>query len=258
MQPILLKEKVVWLTGASQGIGKGLCRELVRRGARVAVTARSADALLTLERELSPGVRAFPGDVTDLDAMRIIAAKIEESMGPVEVVIANAGSCFYINEDEFSSKACLQLMELNYGGVLHCIDAVLPGMLKRGRGAIVGVASLAGYRGLPRAGAYGATKAALINFLEALRFQLQRRGVSVTIVNPGFVETPLTAKNNFPMLSVITTERSARYICDGLESGKKEIAYPPGFALFMKLSRVIPFPLYEAAAGYLWKRLGYV
>ena len=253
-----LTDKIIWLTGASQGIGAALCRELVSRGAKVAITARSKDLLYQIENELTPQVRAFPGDVTDLAQMKNISEEIESTLGPINMMIANAGSCFYINDDSFSSEACLSLMDLNYGGVLRCIEAVLPKMTERKDGVIVGVASLAGYRGLPRASAYGATKAGLIHFLESFRFQLARQGVAVTVVNPGFVKTPLTDKNNFPMPFLITPERAAKYICDGLERQKKEIAFPFGFTLFMKLMNFLPHCIYEKLVMFVWKKLNYV
>lgn len=245
----------MWLTGASSGIGEALAIELARRGARVAITARRADVLEGLIARVAntPGeLRSFPGDVLDLEQMKGVVAAIESAMGPIDLAIPNAGTHLFTVPEQFNSKEYLSLMELNYGGMLHCIEAVLPSMLKRGRGYLAPVASLAGYRGLPRAAAYGASKAAMIHFLESIRFHLKSKGITISIVNPGFVKTPLTDKNDFRMPFLIDSPTAAVSICNGIERGKREIAFPFPFNWVLKLARMLPDPIYERIVDQCW------
>jgi len=245
----------VWLTGASSGIGEALAVELARRGAKVAITARRAEVLESQRQSIAQTggtVKCFPGDVQDLDAMKRMVSEIESVFGPIDVAIPNAGTHVFTVPEEFNSQEYLDLMNLNFGGMLHCIEAVLPSMLRRGAGAIAPVASLAGYRGLPRAAAYGASKAAMIHFCESIRFHLVRRGITISIVNPGFVKTPLTDKNDFRMPFLVDATTAARTICDGIERGKREIAFPFPFNWVLKFARVLPAPLYESLVNRCW------
>ncbi|MFO0416283.1 MAG: SDR family NAD(P)-dependent oxidoreductase [Pseudomonadota bacterium] len=255
MRKINLKGKVVWLTGASSGIGEALAYELAKRGARVALTARRAEQLERIRKELMASgaeVECFAGDVLDLAAMRDVANRIEERMGPIDVAIANAGTHIFTVPESFNSAEYMSIMNLNFGGTLHCVEAVLPRMLERGAGVIAPVASLAGYRGLPRAAAYGASKAAMINFFESVRFHVAPKGVWVSIINPGFVKTPLTDKNDFKMPFLIDAPRAASIILDGLERGKREIAFPFPFNWILKLAKMLPAPLYESIVNRCW------
>jgi short-subunit dehydrogenase len=249
------KGSCVWLTGASSGIGEALALELAKRGAKVAMTARRGEVLESLKRTIVAGggiAECFPGDVRNLEEMRKIVAAIEQSLGAISLAIPNAGTHIFTVPEEFNSQEYLDLMELNFGGMLRCIEAVLPGMLQRGRGAIAPVASLAGYRGLPRAAAYGASKSAMIHFLESIRFHLVRKGITISIVNPGFVKTPLTDKNDFKMPFLVDAPRAARIICDGIERGKREIAFPFPFNWVLKVARMLPAPLYESLVNRCW------
>jgi len=253
-----LADQRVWLTGASMGIGRALAFELAARGAVSILTARNEAALHEVRREVEArGGRALikPGDVTDLDRMKTIAATIEEELGGIDVLIANAGTHLFTKHAAFDTAEYLALMDINYGGTLRCIEAVLPGMLRREAGRIVGIASLAGLRGLPRAAAYSASKGAMINFLQSIRFHLLEHNVQVTIVNPGFVRTPLTDKNDFHMPFLMDADRAARIICSGIERGKKEIAFPIPFSWTIQLMRIIPYPIYEWIMTRVWKRM---
>lgn len=255
MKRVSLENCCVWLTGASSGIGEALAHELARRGARVAMTARSADKLTEIQNSISDsgGVAAsFPGDVRDLAQMKRVVSEIEALFGPIDVAIPNAGTHVFTIPENFDSHEYLELMNLNFGGMLHCIEAVLPGMLVRGRGAIAPVASLAGYRGLPRAAAYGASKSAMIHFLESIRFHLVRKGITISIVNPGFVKTPLTDKNDFKMPFLVDAPTAARIICDGIQKGKREIAFPFPFNWILKFARSLPAPVYEILVNRCW------
>lgn len=249
----------IWLTGASSGIGEALALELTKRGARVALTARRTgvlDALRTRinERGLGQG-EVFPGDVQDLDEMKRIATKVREIFGAIDILISNAGTHIETKPVDFDSREYRAIMDLNYGGLTHCIKAALPDMIAKKSGYIVGVASLTGYRGLPSAAAYGASKAAMINFLESLRFHLKDFGIPVTIVNPGFVKTPLTDKNKFEMPFLVDAETSARIICDGLERRRKEISFPFPFNALLKLGRILPYPIYNWIVERVWSRM---
>lgn len=255
-----LKGEMIWITGASSGIGEHFALELLRRGANCAMTARRADLLEQIAAKAKglPG-RAIsaPGDVTNLEEMKKVEAQIRADFGKIDILIANAGTHLPTDPLKFNSQEYLELMALNYGGLLHCIEAVLPDMLRRKAGYLVGMASLTGYRGLPRAAAYGASKAAIINFMESLRFYMERQGISVTIINPGFVRTPLTDKNDFKMPFLTEPAVAARIMCDGLERRKKEISYPIPFNWFAKFMRVIPYPLYEALWRRAWAQMDY-
>jgi short-subunit dehydrogenase len=250
-----LKGKCVWLTGASSGIGEALAYELARRGARVAITARRKEILDEIVGKIrASGGEAwsFPGDVLNLDEMKRTVDSIEKTIGPIDLAIPNAGTHFFTYPEEFNSAEYLSIMQLNYGGVLHCLEAVIPRMLARGGGHLAPVASLAGYRGLPRAAAYGASKSALIHFLESIRFQLKLKGFTITIVNPGFVKTPLTDKNDFYMPFLVSSEKAATIICNGVERGKRFIAFPRPFSWIVGLGKFLPAPVYEKIVNQLW------
>jgi short-subunit dehydrogenase len=238
----------VWLTGASSGIGEALVEPLVRRGARVAITARRTNLLDVIAarhaRSGASPVLSVAADVTDRDAVRAAAAQIEAAWGGIDVAIFNAGGSVG-DHTRFLGDDCAATMTLNYFSVVYGIDAVLPGMLARGSGRIAAVASLGGYRAIPSAAAYGASKAAVIHLLEALRFELAPRGLGVTVINPGFVRTPLTARNPFKMPFVMEADEAAERIVRGLERGNKEIHFPAPLSWTMKVLRVLPYGLYE-------------
>ena len=201
-----IRDKVIWLTGASSGIGEALAYELAARGAVLALTSRRADALMLVrDKIISGGGRAyaFTGDVQSLPLMKALAKKIRTEIGPLDILISNAGTHIPTNPAKFDSAEYKQIMDINYGGMLHSIESVLPEMINVRRGYIVAIASLAGYRGLPLGGAYGASKAAMINFLKSIRFQLKEFNIAVTIVNPGFVRTPLSDKDRVKVQYII-------------------------------------------------------
>jgi len=174
------------------------------------------------------------------------ARAIEARWGRIDLAIFNAGTHIPVNGASVQGADFEQLIRVNYLSVVYGLEAVLPGMLARGAGHVAAVASLAGYRALPTAAAYGASKAAVILALEALRFDLEPRGIHVRVVNPGFVRTPLTDRNTFTMPARIDADRAARIIIRGLAARKHEVHFPARFSWFMKLLRILPAPVYNA------------
>ena len=230
----------VWITGASSGIGRALALKLAATGTRVAATARSADRLGSLAAEAA-GITSFAADVTDAPALAALAGRVAAEIGPVDLAILNAGTYAPVDTGkDFDAGLFRRTVEVNYLGVTNAIAAVLPGMLRRGAGHIAIVASVAGYRGLPKAAAYGPSKAALINLAEALKPELEPHGVRISIVNPGFVRTPMTARNDFSMPFLMEPGEAAERIIAGLRAGRYEIAFPRRFAVVLKILRLLP------------------
>ncbi|HET7172092.1 MAG TPA: SDR family NAD(P)-dependent oxidoreductase [Gaiellales bacterium] len=235
----------VWVTGASSGIGAALVTELVRRGCTVAASARRADRLEALGRRVLP----VPLDVTDREAVIAAERHIRAELGGLDVAVLNAAYWQQFSVDAWDADVMRRHFETNVLGLAHGVEAVLPEMRRRRQGTIVGMASVAGYRGFPRSEAYGATKAAEINMLEALRIDLRPLGITVQTVCPGFVRTDLTAKNAFPMPFMLEPDDAARRICRGIEKEKAEIVFPFPMMVAMKALRFVPVRVYTGAFG---------
>lgn len=239
--------KVAWVIGGSSGIGAAVARELVRRGATVAISARREEEL----HKVSNGdMLAVPLDITDAGAVLAAAQRIRGRYGRIDVAVLAAGYWAQVQPRAWDTDVFRRHVEVNLVGMSNAIAAVLPGMLHRRSGVIAGIASVAGYRGLPGAEAYGATKAGQINLLESLRTQTSRTGVRVVTVCPGFVRTDLTARNDFTMPFMIEPDAAARAICDGLEKKRTEIVFPLPMAVLMKIARVVPVSAWTT----LWRR----
>lgn len=232
-----------WILGASYGIGRALALRLARDGATVVASARSADRLAELAA-LSPRLHAWPADVTDLAGLKAALDGIERAHGEVGLAVLNAGTHEPVAAEAFCASGLRRIVELNLMGVANGLEALMPRMLARRRGRIAVVASLAGYRGLPTAAYYGASKAAVINLVESLRFDLARAGVTLQLIDPGFVRTPLTDRNAFPMPFLIEADAAAERIARGLKGSAFEIAFPRPFVAIMKLLRILPYRLY--------------
>jgi short-subunit dehydrogenase len=241
----------IWVTGASSGIGAALARELAVRGASVAISARNADAL----RAVADGrMHVEPLDVTDRAATVAAGDAVREALGGLDAAVLNAGTWSRFHVEQWDSQAFADHLQTNLMGAVHTLEAVVPTMLAEGRGRIVGTASVAGYRGLPGAEAYGSTKAALLNLLESLRGSLGPRGVVVQTVAPGFVKTPMTDRNTFPMPFMVSPERAARAIADGMAKDKAEIVFPLPMMLMMKAARLVPVRAWTAATAAMTRR----
>jgi len=234
--------QTVWLVGASSGIGLALAEALHARGARVVVSARQ-QAPLDAFAAAHPGALALPLDVTDSAAVRAAAERVQ-AWGGLDLVAFCAGHYKAQRAFALDVAEMRRHQDINYLGAVHVLDAVLPGMLQRARGHISLVASVAGYRGLPQGLAYGPTKAALINLAETLYADLHPRGLGVSLVNPGFVETPLTAQNQFPMPALISPAEAAGEILQGWAQGCFEVHFPRRFTWWMKLWQWLPYRLY--------------
>jgi NAD(P)-dependent dehydrogenase (short-subunit alcohol dehydrogenase family) len=234
--------KTVWLVGASSGIGLATAQALHGRGAQVVISARQAP-LLEAFCAAHEGAASCPLDVTDAQAVQAAARQLLDR-GPIDMVVYCAGHYKAQRGFDFTLEELLRHQQINYVGALHVLAAVLPAMLERGRGHLSLIGSVAGYRGLPKSLAYGPTKAALINLAESLYADVQPRGIGVSLVNPGFVQTPLTAQNRFHMPALITPEQAASAMLEGWRRGAFEIHYPKRFTRWMKLLGVLPYAAY--------------
>ncbi|OLP45383.1 oxidoreductase [Rhizobium oryziradicis] len=236
--------RVAWITGASSGIGRALALKLARDGYRVAVSARNADELQALALESGGVIQAFPLDVTDRDAVHRVMSEIEAALGPIDMAVFSAGTYVRESISNFNADQFRTMIELNLMGTAYCLETIMPLMVARGKGRIGLLGSVSGYTGLPGGGVYGATKSALITLAEALHPGLAKKGVTLSIINPGFVKTPLTDKNDFPMPFIVTAEEAADHIAKGMAAGKFEIAFSWKMVLLLKSLRLLPYPLY--------------
>ncbi len=241
----------LWVTGAGKGIGRAVAWDYARRGWDVAVSARTQSDLEALVREaqaagLKGRIVAYAADVTDHDAMKQTFKAVEHDLGPVDQVILNAGTHIPNDAQAFSVEPYRTLMEINFMGVVNGLSAVVPIFVDRKRGRIGVVSSVAGFGGLPLASAYGASKAALINMCEALRPELELAGVTISVITPGFVRTPLTDKTTFSKPFRIEPDVAARHIHDGMQSGRFEITFPWIFSTLLKILNVLPYGIYFA------------
>ena len=244
--------KVVWVVGASTGIGRATASQLHHLGAHVVVSARSAAPLQTFQAE-HDGSRSLTLDVTDADGMMQAASQVRQWCGPIDMVVYCAGHYKAMTSASFDLQEHLQHWRVNYQGALHLLAAVLPMFRQQGHGHISLVASVAGYRGLPKAMAYGPTKAALQHLADVLYLDLHPLGVGVSVVNPGFVATPLTAGNTFKMPGLISSEQAARSMLRGWAKGHFEIAFPKRFTVWVGLMRWLPHRAYFAAVNWITK-----
>ncbi len=233
----------VWVIGASTGIGAATARALLALGARVALSARSADKLAAVADGHANAV-VVPLDFTDTAAVTAGWDRLHAQWGGVDLVLVVAGTHQEIRAWELTEQNSRALLEINLHGPINTAAAVLPGLLAQGHGALGIVASVAGYSGLPKALIYGASKAALINFTETLYLDLHPKGLGVYLVMPGFVKTPLTDRNEFAMPNLISAEDAATAIIEGLRDGEFEIHFPKAFTRKLKFLRLLPYRLY--------------
>jgi short-subunit dehydrogenase len=232
----------VWLIGASSGIGLATAKALHAAGARVTVSARKTDLLHTFVASHA-GSQAIALDVCDAQAVHAVAQQVAQTH-EIDVVVYCSGYYKAVRATKYSLEEMTYHQDVNYLGVARVLDAVLPILLDQKRGHISLIASVAGYSGLPNSLAYGPTKAAMINLAESLYFDLSPIGIGVSVVNPGFVATPLTAQNKFAMPALLQPEVAAAYMLKGWADGEFEIHYPKRFSRWLKFMRLLPYRWY--------------
>ncbi len=235
---------IVWITGASSGIGRGVALELLRRGFKVAVTARRSEELEALAREAGGGIYVFTGDVTDVPAMAAMVEAIEDAHGPIALAFLNAGGNFRDAPDDPCGENFRRTLDLNINGALNCLGPLVKRMRLRGRGQIALTASVAGYAGMPGAAAYCASKAAMITLGESLHVDLAAFGINLQVVCPGYVRTPLTERADYPKPFMVELDDAVQRICDGFERKGFEIAFPRRMALLLKIFTKLPAPVF--------------
>ena len=242
-------KRVAFITGASSGLGAGLALRLSRDGYAVALAARRAQPLESLADRIGAqgGVaRAYVCDVRDRDQVRASLARAREELGPVDLLIANAGISIMTLATSLDARRVEDVMATNFLGPVYAAEAVLPSMLERRAGHIVVVGSLTGYGGLPKSAAYSASKGALHNFFESLRVDLRGTGVDVTVVTPGYVRTELTAKNAHRMPFLVELEDAVEVVVRGIGKRRPLVAFPLGLFAPVWLAQVLPSRLYDA------------
>jgi len=239
---------VVWITGASSGIGRELALAMARRGYIVAATARNLDALDELVRDNSGMgvIRAFAADVTDPVAMAATVSDIERHLGPLRLAVFNAGIYIPTHGEALDLADFEKTVDVNLLGALNGLVPAVERMKANGCGQVAFVGSVSGYSGLPAASAYGATKAALANMAESLSFDFEKMNIRMQVVNPGFVDTPATRKNDFEMPALVSADRAVEEMIRGFEHGGFEITFPRRFTYMLKILRMLPHPLYFA------------
>ena len=247
---------VAVITGASSGIGAELARRLALQGTKVGLTARRVDLL----EEVAADIRGKGGiaEVAEADASDRLATKLAieslaERLGPIDLLIANAGKGESWPSGEFSSEIVDRVVRVNLLGPCHAIETVLPGMIARKRGRIVGVSSLAGIRGIPGSAAYSASKAGLTALLESLRIELRLTGILVSIVHPGYVHTPMTANSDHPLPLIMNVESAARIILKGIERGRPRIDFPWPMVALTNFGRLLPAAIYDRLVSAMLK-----
>jgi short-subunit dehydrogenase len=237
--------KYIWLVGASEGIGAALAASLARAGAHVALSARSADKLMQVLTTLTGSNHmAVPMDVCDAGSVQAAWKHISATWPQVDMVIYNAGAYTPMDATQFDLTQAQQMVDVNFSGALRVLAHIIPYFVQRNNGHIALVGSVAGYSGLPSAIGYGASKAAIIHLAENLKADFAGTGIKVQVLNPGFVATRLTAKNDFTMPCIITPQRAADYMMAGLASNRFDIHFPKRFSFVLKFLRLLPYSLY--------------
>ena len=231
--------KRVWLVGASSGIGAAVAKELLQRGARVAISGRSLEKLRALQLD---SALLLPCDATDTASIAAARQSLLAAWAGVDLVVYLAGDYVPMRADSFDLALAEKIIAVNFNGAMRLAATVLPDLTVGG--GIAFVASVAGYRGLPKALAYGPGKAALIHFAECLHLDLAAQGIGVWVINPGFVATQLTAQNDFAMPALLTPEQAASAAVDGFRKANFEIHFPKRFTLLMKLFAHLPYRWY--------------
>jgi short-subunit dehydrogenase len=250
-------KKVIWITGASSGIGRALAIKFANEGWSVAASARRESLLQELNK-INENIYSFPLDVTNIDQCKTVFKNIIEKFKNIEISIFGTGMHDPKSEKEFNLEKIRKIMEVNYFGTMNSINSIYDYYNNKKSGQISIVSSVAGYRGLPAAGAYCASKSALTSFAESLHFEMKRRNVRVSLVSPGFIKTPMTDQNDFPMPMIKSPEFAAEQIYTGLVNKKGfEIHFPKAFTFIMKLLSILPSGVYFKIVEKGMKKIDY-
>jgi short-subunit dehydrogenase len=243
--------KVVMITGASSGIGRGLAVQMGGRGAKLGLVARRVEVMEEVVREVEGAggkAVALPADVQEADSIRGAADKLRASFGPVDVLVANAGIGPTRDAADFSAAEVSDVINVNVIGASNSVAAVIPEMVARGKGHLVAISSLAAYRGVPKSAAYCASKAAISAFFESLRLDLEPRGIDVTIIHPGFIKTPLTSGRDARMPYLMELDEAVRKIVRAIEKRRKRYSFPWQLATIVRAGMVMPIWMYDRIA----------
>ncbi len=236
--------KNIWITGASSGIGKALAIKFANEGWQVAASARRENLLKELSNQYT-NIQSFPLDVTDSDKCKSVFKDIVEKFENIEICVFGTGIHDPQSEKKFNLEKIKKIMEVNFFGTMNSINSVYDYFAQRKVGQISIISSVAGYRGLPAAGAYCASKSALTSFAESLHFEMKKKNVRVSLISPGFIKTPMTDQNDFPMPMIKSPEFAADQIYNGLiKKSGFEIHFPKVFTFFMKFLRILPNSIY--------------
>jgi short-subunit dehydrogenase len=250
---MISKDRVVFLTGASSGIGEALAKELARKGAILGLLARRGDELTRIAREIEAegGVAwTFECDVRDAKCVSEAAATMRKDFGHIDILLANAGIGGNNEKTRrLEPEAVKQVIDINLLGAVNSVHAVLPAMLERGSGHLVAISSLAGFRGLPRSAAYCASKAGMTALFESIRLDVQHKGVDVTIIQPGFIKTPLTSGREAKMPYLMELDDALERIISAIEKKKRFSAFPWQLATLVRAAQIFPAFLYDQIAG---------
>ena len=250
-------KKVIWITGASSGIGKALSLKFANEGWIVAASARRENLLEEL-KELNKNIHPFPLDVTNSNQCKAIFENITKKFNDIEISVFCTGMHDPKSEKEFNLDKIKEIMEVNYFGTMNSINSVYKYYSEKKSGQISIVSSVAGYRGLPAAGAYCASKSALTSFAESLHFEMKRKNIRISLVSPGFIKTPMTDKNEFPMPMIKSPEFAAEQIYNGLiQSNSFEIHFPKLFTYIMKFLKILPNSIYFKLVEKGMKKINY-
>jgi short-subunit dehydrogenase len=246
------KDKVVFLTGASSGIGEALALEIAKRGAVLGLLARREELLREISDKIKQSggtARVFAVDIADARAVAVAAQSLRNEYGKIDVLIANAGIGGNNKETKnLEAEAVTRVIDTNLIGAVNSVAAVLPQMLERKSGQLIAISSLAGFRGLPKSAAYCASKAGMTAFFESVRLDVQHKGVSVTIIQPGFIKTRLTSGRKAKMPFLMELEDSIPHFLNAIEKRKKFAAFPWQLAAIVRAGRFFPASLYDKIA----------
>jgi NADP-dependent 3-hydroxy acid dehydrogenase YdfG len=235
----------IWVIGASSGIGEACTKAFIQTGAKVALSSRRAERLNTLAQSAESGqALVLPLDVTQQEQLNSAYRSIQEAWGGLDLLLFVSGVYTPLRADNFEFEIAQKTIDANLLGPMRAVGIVMPDMLKAHAGHIAIVGSVAGYSGLPKALAYGPSKAGIINFCETLYYDLLPQGVSVHMISPGFVATEATAQNDFEMPALITADEAAKEILAGIQAGEFDIHFPKRFSGFLKFLRILPYPVY--------------